>query len=105
MAKFCQNIEDLEIWDCGEAIPGLINFIDNQKNLRSLALHCHKTTRILQLSEVIERKADTLIKFADIITIIMNKNYKNCKGVYQLLLFQTFCTSKQNIYHVTKFVC
>ncbi|CAB4434404.1 unnamed protein product [Rhizophagus irregularis] len=57
MAKFCQYIEDLEIWDCGEAIPGLIKFIDNQKNLRSLALHCHKTTRILQLSEVIERKA------------------------------------------------
>ncbi|CAB5368306.1 unnamed protein product [Rhizophagus irregularis] len=78
MAKFCQNIEDLEIWDCGEAIPGLINFIDNQKNLRSLALHCHKTTRILQLSEVIERKADTLIKF---VCMLIENSHGNIKNI------------------------
>ncbi|PKY47442.1 hypothetical protein RhiirA4_462629 [Rhizophagus irregularis] len=87
MAKFCQYIEDLEIWDCGEAIPGLIKFIDNQKNLRSLALHCHKTTRILQLSEVIERKADTLIKF----------------GISHVLLSPKFFSSLTNLIYL-KFI-
>ncbi|PKB98274.1 hypothetical protein RhiirA5_431650 [Rhizophagus irregularis] len=88
-SPFFSRLHTLSIgkFDCGEAIPGLIKFIDNQKNLQSLALHCHKTTMILQLSEVIERKADTLIKF----------------GISHVLLSPKFFSSLTNLIYL-KFI-
>lgn len=29
MAEYCQNIKNLEIWNCDDYIPGLIKFVDN----------------------------------------------------------------------------
>ncbi|GBC53213.2 hypothetical protein GLOIN_2v1788600 [Rhizophagus irregularis DAOM 181602=DAOM 197198] len=53
--------------NCNQDIPGLINFIDIQKNLQSLNFYLYNTGSIknqcIQLSEVIERKAITLKKF------------------------------------------
>ncbi|CAB4446016.1 unnamed protein product [Rhizophagus irregularis] len=61
MAQICQNIEILKIWYYGRDIPGLIEFIDNQKNLQSLFLYGEgNEIKCMQLSEAIERKAVTL---------------------------------------------
>ncbi|GBC02515.1 hypothetical protein RclHR1_04660008 [Rhizophagus clarus] len=58
IAKICQSIENLKIWNCDRNIPGLIEFIDNQKNLQSLYLHCKcHEMKCTQLIEAIERKA------------------------------------------------
>ncbi|RIA91543.1 hypothetical protein C1645_767294, partial [Glomus cerebriforme] len=62
--QICQNIEGLIINFCNGDISGLINLIDVQKNLRKLYLdlRCRDLTNQCNgLSEVIERKADTLI--------------------------------------------
>ncbi|CAB4382497.1 unnamed protein product [Rhizophagus irregularis] len=67
MSQICQNIEYLGLRNCNQDIPGLINFIDIQKNLQSLNFYLYNTGSIknqcIQLSEVIERKAITLKKF------------------------------------------
>ncbi|RIA86514.1 hypothetical protein C1645_740801 [Glomus cerebriforme] len=61
MAQICQNIEDLKIWFYNGNISGLIMFLDNQKNLRSLYLYFKGSEKqCIELSEVIEKKADTL---------------------------------------------
>ncbi|CAB5393850.1 unnamed protein product [Rhizophagus irregularis] len=48
MAQICQNIENLKIWYYGRDIPGLIEFIDNQKNLQSLFLYGEEYKQKLQ---------------------------------------------------------
>ncbi|PKY25905.1 hypothetical protein RhiirB3_441031 [Rhizophagus irregularis] len=67
MSQICQNIEYLGLRNCNQDIPGLINFIDIQKNIQSLNFYLYNTGSIknqcIQLSEVIERKAITLKKF------------------------------------------
>ncbi|RIA98932.1 hypothetical protein C1645_812103 [Glomus cerebriforme] len=63
MAQICQNIEELNIFECYGDNSGLINFIDIQKNLKSLSLSFKDSkNQSIQLSEVIERKASTLKK-------------------------------------------
>ncbi|GBB89116.1 hypothetical protein RclHR1_01580017 [Rhizophagus clarus] len=65
MAQICQNIEELSVFECYDDIPGLIWFIDTQKNLLSLSLYFKSDEKqCLQLSEVIKRKASTLRKFS-----------------------------------------
>ncbi|PKC69314.1 hypothetical protein RhiirA1_456168 [Rhizophagus irregularis] len=39
MSQICQDIENLELLNCDRDTPGLIKFIDNQKNLQSLHLN------------------------------------------------------------------
>jgi hypothetical protein len=78
MSQICQNIEYLGLRNCNQDIPGLINFIDIQKNLQSLNFYLYNTgikNQCLQLSEVIERKAITLKKFTIVsdITLISPK--------------------------------
>ncbi|GBB83458.1 hypothetical protein RclHR1_10190007 [Rhizophagus clarus] len=64
MAKICQNIEDLKVWYCNGDIPGLIMLIEVQKNLQSLFIYFMEVEKpCVQLSEVIERKANTIKKF------------------------------------------
>jgi hypothetical protein len=64
MSQICQSIEDLKLWRCNRDNSGLIEFIDNQKNLQSLDLNNkYYEMEYIQLSEAIERKAATLKKF------------------------------------------
>ncbi|RIA98933.1 hypothetical protein C1645_866145 [Glomus cerebriforme] len=63
MAQICQNVEELKIYNCYGDNSGLTNFIDIQKNLKSLCLTFKDSkNQSKQLSEVIERKASTLKK-------------------------------------------
>ncbi|PKC57859.1 hypothetical protein RhiirA1_471844 [Rhizophagus irregularis] len=106
MEKICQNIEDLEIWDCDKAIPGLIKFIDNQKNLRSLALHCDETTRILQLNEVIERKAGTLIKLVISHVLLSPKLFLSLTNLIYLKFISSYYNNnnKQELQELQKYL-
>ena len=66
MAQICQNIANLHIYKCNRDIPGLVDFIDIQKNLKSLKLGFESVKeqgvgkQCKELSNVIERKAATL---------------------------------------------
>jgi hypothetical protein len=80
MAQICQNINHLDLSNCNQDIPGLINFIDTQRNLQSLCIYFKTGEKQLmqqcvQLSEVIERKAITIKKFIirPIITLLSPK--------------------------------
>ncbi|CAB4376420.1 unnamed protein product [Rhizophagus irregularis] len=66
MAQICLDIENLELWNCDRDNPGLIKFIENQKNLQSLYLHnsIKSGRKCIQLSEIIEKKAVTLKRFS-----------------------------------------
>ncbi|CAB4383975.1 unnamed protein product [Rhizophagus irregularis] len=65
MSQICQDIENLELLNCDRDTPGLIKFIDNQKILQSLHLNNYVSCEMggIQLSETIEKKADTLKRF------------------------------------------
>ncbi|GBC01439.1 hypothetical protein RclHR1_00420001 [Rhizophagus clarus] len=81
MAQICQSIEHLDISNCNQDIPGLIHFIDIQRNLQSLCIYFRTGEKhpiqqqCVQLSEVIERKAATIKKFIvrPIITLLSPK--------------------------------
>ncbi|RIA80156.1 hypothetical protein C1645_839220 [Glomus cerebriforme] len=90
MAQICQNIEHLDINNCNQDIPGLINFIDIQKNLKSLYLHFKGVeNQCIQLSKVIERKAHTIKKFGirPIITLLSPKFLPSLINLQHLELY------------------
>ncbi|GBC52615.2 hypothetical protein GLOIN_2v1784794 [Rhizophagus irregularis DAOM 181602=DAOM 197198] len=67
MSKICQNIEDLRVhyYSSKRDSPGLIKFLEIQRNLKSLYLHFKiKSIRkqSIKLSEIIESKSKTLKK-------------------------------------------
>ncbi|GBB97053.1 hypothetical protein RclHR1_02900016 [Rhizophagus clarus] len=91
MSQICQNIEYLGLRNCNQDIPGLIRFIDIQKNLQSLNFYLYNTgikNQCLQLSEVIERKAITLKKFTIVsdITLLSPKILPSLKNLESLEL-------------------
>ncbi|RIA87404.1 hypothetical protein C1645_854712 [Glomus cerebriforme] len=89
MAQICQNVEDLDLHDCNGDIPGLIKFIDIQRNLQSLHLYFNNVEKqCIQLSDVIQRKAATLKKFtlAPTITLLSPKFLPSLVNLQYLVL-------------------
>ena len=87
MAQICQNIAELHIYKCNRNIPGLIKFIDIQKNLKSLKLRFESVEeqgvgkQCKELSNVIERKAATLKE----ISVIPNITFLSPKFLLSLV--------------------
>ncbi|PKY58755.1 hypothetical protein RhiirA4_480923 [Rhizophagus irregularis] len=94
MAQICQDIENLELWYYDRDAPGLIKFIDNQKNLQSLHLHnsIKGERKSIQLSETIEKKAVTLKRFSLENVLLSLKFLPSLINLEQLKLrFENYC--------------
>ncbi|GBC38210.2 hypothetical protein GLOIN_2v1768247 [Rhizophagus irregularis DAOM 181602=DAOM 197198] len=94
MAQICQDIENLKLWNYDKYIPGLIKFIDNQKNLQSLYLHnsIKGERKSIQLSETIEKKAVTLKRFSLENVLLSLKFLPSLINLEQLKLkFENYC--------------
>ncbi|PKK75153.1 hypothetical protein RhiirC2_773984 [Rhizophagus irregularis] len=102
IAQICQDIENLSF--DGDN-PGLIKFIDNQKNLQSLCLSSYSKSsemKCIQLSETIEKKADTLIRFTLFDVLLSPKFLPSLINLEQLKL--RIYSSDQNMQELKKYL-
>ncbi|PKY27531.1 hypothetical protein RhiirB3_443285 [Rhizophagus irregularis] len=102
IAQICQDIENLSF--DGDN-PGLIKFIDNQKNLQSLCLSSYSKNsemKCIQLSETIEKKADTLKRFTLFDVLLSPKFLPSLINLEQLKL--RIYSSDQNMQELKKYL-
>ncbi|PKY51693.1 hypothetical protein RhiirA4_468869, partial [Rhizophagus irregularis] len=87
-----QNIEVLEILDFDKANPGLIKFIDNQKNLRSLTLR-----QALLLPKFFSSLTNLI--YLEFISSYYNNNEKELQELQRLpyICFKWFCILLQEL--------
>ncbi|GBC29708.1 uncharacterized protein OCT59_001337 [Rhizophagus irregularis] len=89
LSGICKDITNLEIVDCNEDAPGLVSFIETQKNLQSLSLYFIDNEKVEynKLKKIIEKKAATLKKFTlQPVTLISPRFVLSLKNIQYLTL-------------------